>query len=317
MKEKIALLVLTTLMSCHTFAQQQRRSRAPRIHLNTTQTTSASADTTKVPAYVSVANNKDWKLIWNDEFDGSGPLNTERWKAEHGFVRNEEYQWYQQENAYRQNGLMVLEGRLDSIPNPRYREGSRNWTQNRPYAQYSSASINTRGTFSFLYGRMEVRARIPAVIGSWPAIWTLGDKGEWPSNGEIDIMEYYHVQGKPHILANAAWGNDQRYQAVWNSKRVPYQHFTEKDPYWNEKFHLWAMDWTEDYIRIYLDGELLNDIDLKQTVNGNIGNHQNPFHAPQYILLDLAIGGTNGGQPSHEAFPMRYEIDYVRVYQKK
>lgn len=264
----------------------------------------------------SILNDRNWNMVWHDEFDGSGKLDENVWRAEHGFVRNEEYQWYQAENAYRQDGLLVLEGRLDSIPNPRYREGSRDWRSNRPYARYSSASVNTRGSYSFLYGLMEVRARIPAVMGSWPAIWTLGIEYPWPSNGEIDIMEYYHIKGVPHILANAAWGNDRPNNAVWNSVTTPYADFIAKDPYWNEKFHTWVMDWTKDYIRIYLDGQLLNDIDLSKTINGSIGDHKNPFHGAQYILLDLAIGGINGGEPQPDAFPMRYEIDYVRVYQE-
>lgn len=264
----------------------------------------------------SILNDRNWSLVWHDEFDGSGKLDENVWKAEHGFVRNEEYQWYQSDNAYRQNGFLILEGRLDSVPNPRYREGSKDWRTNRPFARYSSASVNTRGNYSFLYGLMEVRARIPAVVGSWPAIWTLGDKGQWPSNGEIDIMESYHIKGVPHILANAAWGNDRPHNAVWNSATTPYSAFLAKDPYWNEKFHTWVMDWTKDYIRIYLDGQLLNDIDLSKTINGSIGGHNNPFHASQYILLDLAIGGINGGEPQPDAFPMRYEIDYVRVYQE-
>ena len=76
------------------------------------------------------------------------------------------------------------------------------------------------------------------------------------------------------------------------------------------------MDWTKDYIRIYLDGELLNDIDLSKAINGERGGRECPFHTPQYILLNLAIGGDNGGEPVSDAFPMRYEIDYVRVYDK-
>ena len=268
-------------------------------------------------ALAQTNTNDDWKLVWNDEFDGNGPLVTEWWKAESGFVRNEEYQWYQQQNAYRQEGVLVLEGRLDSIPNPNYREGSRNWKTNRPFARYSSASVNTRGNFSFRYGRMEVRARIPAVLGSWPAIWTLGNEMEWPSNGEIDIMEYYHVNGQPHILANAAWGSDRRFNAIWNSKRIHYNHFLQKDPYWGEKFHVWTMDWDENHIVLALDGEVLNDINIQNTINGKgAGEGFNPFHQYHYILLDLAIGGINGGEPQPDAFPMRYEIDYVRVYQK-
>lgn len=297
MRKAKKLLLIGSLLATHIWAQSSTKTYSPTPFLQTSDT--------------------QWKMIWHDEFDGSGPLDPKVWKAEQGFVRNEEYQWYQEKNAYRKDGLLILEGKIDSIPNPRYRENSRDWKQNRPYARYSSASVNTRGTFSFLYGGMEVRARIPAVIGSWPAIWTLGDKGEWPSNGEIDIMEYYHVGGKPYLLANAAWGNNQRYQAVWNSKKIPYEHFLAKDPYWNEKFHIWTMDWTKDYIRIYLDGELLNEINLETTINGTIGRHENPFHASQYILLDLAIGGINGGRPDPDAFPMKYEIDYVRVYQKQ
>ena len=254
------------------------------------------------------------ELVWHDEFDGNGSVNKDSWNFEHGFVRNHEYQWYQEDNAYIQNGYLIIEGRIDSVPNPRYNANARrNDWKNQPYAKYSSASINTRGKFEFLYGKLEVRARIPAVIGSWPAIWTLGHKYGWPSGGEIDVMEYYHVNGVPTILANAAWGND-RNGAVWNTKRKPYQHFLEKDPYWNEKFHIWVMDWTPEYLRIYLDGELLNDVDLSKTINGAAGGNENPFHTPQYILLNLAIGGDNGGEPVADAFPMKYEIDYVRVY---
>jgi len=262
----------------------------------------------------SAVHAQEREMIWHDEFEGSGRLDDSSWNYERGFVRNEEYQWYQPDNAYLHDGILVIEGRLDSIANPRYREGSRSWRTNRPYARYSSASVNTRGKFSFQFGRMEVRARIPAVIGSWPAIWTLGNEMPWPSGGECDVMEYYHVDGVPTILANAACGDDRPNHAVWNSKRIPYSHFVEKDPYWNEKFHIWVMDWTKDYIRIYLDDELLNDIDLSKMVNGAIGEYKNPFHQPHYILLNLAIGGINGGEPVAEAFPMRYEIDYVRVY---
>lgn len=264
---------------------------------------------------LTIWSQDEWKMVFHDEFDGNS-VNWDVWKSEHGFVRNEEYQWYQPQNAFVENGLLVLEGRLDSIPNPRYRKYSNRWQEVRPYAQYSSASINTRDTYSFLYGRLEVRARIPAVMGSWPAIWTLGTQHPWPSCGEIDVMEYYHINGVPHILANAAWGNDRHNDAVWNSKRIPYQHFLEKDSYWNEKFHIWLMDWDAQHLKIYLDGELLNDVDLTTTVNGRVGRYQNPMQSPHYILLNLAIGGINGGEPQVDAFPMRYEIDYVRVYQR-
>ncbi len=264
--------------------------------------------------FQSINAQSDRKLLWHDEFDTDGAPNPEYWNHEQGFVRNHEYQWYQPANASASGGILTIQGRLDSIPNPRYNsQRSGDWKRSRPYAQYSSSSINTRGKFEFLYGTLEVRARIPAVLGSWPAIWLLGSKYGWPSCGEIDVMEYYHVGGRPHILANACWGNDQN-GSVWNSKRIPYQHFYERDPYWNERFHVWRMDWTAEYIRIYLDDELLNDINLAKTINGRAGGNDNPFHTPQYILLNLAIGGDNGGEPLPDSFPMNYDIDYVRVY---
>ncbi|MDO5447728.1 MAG: glycoside hydrolase family 16 protein [Prevotellaceae bacterium] len=259
--------------------------------------------------------DSSWQLIWHDEFDV--PLNRDTWHSEHGFVRNHEAQWYQAENAFTEDGLLVLEARLDSIPNPRYRKGSNDWQRQRPYAKYSSASVNTRKSFSFKFGQMEVRARIPAVEGSWPAIWTLGMSYPWPSCGECDIMEFYHIKGIPHILANAAWGENKPFHPLWNTKAIPYSHFLEKDPLWSQQFHTWLMDWTEDYIRIYLDGELINDIDLSKTINGSIGNNTNPFHSPHYILLNLALGGDNGGRISDDTFPLKYEIDYVRVWQRK
>ena len=114
-----------------------------------------------------------------------------------------------------------------------------------------------------------------------------------------------------------AWGNDHRHEAVWNSQRIPFSHFTERDPEWAQRFHIWRMDWDEHFIRLYLDDELLNEVSLETTVNGRIGHHTNPFHRPQYILLNLALGGDNGGEIDDTAFPLRYEIDYVRVYQTK
>lgn len=90
-----------------------------------------------------------------------------------------------------------------------------------------------------------------------------------------------------------------------------------KNSDWASEFHIWRMDWDEEAIRLYLDDELLNEILLKDTYNGSIGSYKNPFMQPQYILLNLAVGGINGGEVEINTYPIRYEIDYVRVYQKK
>lgn len=255
------------------------------------------------------------KLVWSDEFNKDGAPDSLYWNYENGFVRNHEDQWYQEKNAYCKDGLLILEARRDNRYNPMYREGASDWRMSRKTIRYTSASINTRGKKEFQYGSLEVRARIPVASGAWPAIWTLGRDMPWPSNGEVDIMEYYRIDGRPHILANAAWGKDKPYDAQWNSRTVPFAKFLEKDPEWASKFHVWRMDWDKDYIRIYLDDELINEISLADTRNGSIGKGTNPMRQPHYILLNLALGGDHGGEIEGGAFPMRYEIDYVRIYQ--
>lgn len=261
-----------------------------------------------------------WKLVWSDEFNKDGPLDSSVWGYETGYARNEEAQWYQSDNAICKDGCLVIEARKEqdrSRKNPYYESGSKAWPKKWEFVEYTSSSVNTAGKKDFLYGRFEIKARIPVAKGAWPAIWTLGSNMEWPSNGEIDIMEYYQIKGVPHILANAAWGTDRRWNAKWNSKATPYSHFTDKDPDWASKFHIWRMDWDEEVIKLYLDDELLNEIPLSSTINGSIGNGTNPFTKPQYLLLNLALGGINGGPIDESALPMKYEIDYVRVYQKE
>ena len=266
---------------------------------------------------ISPLSAQEYKLVWSDEFNTNGLPNPAYWNFEEGFVRNNELQWYQDNNAYCKDGVLVIQAKKERKPNPNFDKNSNDWRKNRPQIEYTSSSINTKGKKEFLYGRVEVRAKIPLESGSWPAIWTLGNSMEWPSNGEIDIMEYYRIKDVPHILANAAWGTDIRYNARWKTGAIPFSHFTSKDKDWDEKFHIWRMDSDDNAIRLYLDDELLNKIPLTETVNGKLGNYSNPFKQPHYLLLNLAIGGQHGGDLDINAFPMKYEIDYVRVYQKK
>ena len=265
---------------------------------------------------IAAATAQEWRLVWSDEFDTDGQPDPSTWNYEEGFVRNPEAQWYQADNARQQDGLLVIEARREDRPNPTYRPDSRHWGGQRDSIHYTSACLTTRNKRQFCYGRLEVSARIPTAGGAWPAIWTLGTDMEWPSCGEIDQMEFYRIDGTPHILANVAWGNDRRYDAVWNSKRIPFTHFTDRDPMWAQRFHTWRMDWDEQAIRLFLDDELLNEVLLSTTQNGSIGQHTNPFRRPQYILLNLALGGDNGGPIDESALPMRYEIDYVRIYER-
>lgn len=249
----------------------------------------------------------DYQLVWADEFNQDGAVDTTVWQFENGFMRNNELQWYQPQNAWCENGRLIIEARRETKPNPNYKKESTDWKCIRKEINYTSASINTYGKKYFQYGRFEIRAKIKADSGLWPAIWTLGKSGEWPRNGEIDIMEYY--QG--NILANVATGTDKRWTAKWFSTKKAYTSFNNPD--WDTSFHVWRMDWDKEYIRLYVDDILLNEVKLDDADNPD---GSNPFRQPHYILLNLAIGGDNGGDPFATFFPSRYEVDYVRVYQK-
>lgn len=254
-------------------------------------------------------------LVWSDDFESSGRVDQSRWTYEEGFVRNYELQWYSRDNVYQRDGLLIIEARPASFPCPSYDPDSRNWRNSRPRVSYTSGSITTKDKFDFTYGCLEVRARIPVCKGAWPAIWTLGSTLPWPANGEVDILEYYQVDGKPTVLANACWASDNEDDPHWDSSYTALEHFTSRDPQWAQKFHVWRMDWDENEICIYLDDELLNRIDISKVKNGKAGEREglNPFHHPHYILLNLALD--KRVNPIAAAnFPIRYEIDYVRLW---
>lgn len=254
------------------------------------------------------AQKKDqYKLVWSDEFNYKGRPDSSKWNYENGFVRNEELQWYQPENAYCKKGKLIIEAKKETKPNPNYVKDSRNWRQNRPGINYTSACLITKGKKDWLYGRFEMRARIDISAGLWPAWWTLGVSKPWPANGEIDIMEYY--RGK--LLANIACA-DKSHRAEWYSNRFSTDSL---GPSWSSKFHVWRMDWTKDYVELYVDDQLLNKVPVDSLYNKD-GSNFNPFRQPHYMLLNLAVGGQNGGDPSNTSFPRKFEIDYVRVYQQ-
>jgi beta-glucanase (GH16 family) len=251
-----------------------------------------------------------YQLVWADEFDQDGPPSINNWKFEEGFVRNQELQWYQRENAWCEEGLLVIEARKEEKPNPAYVDNSKEWSKSRNKITHTSSSINTLGLHSWQYGRFEMRGRINISAGLWPAFWTLGVKGQWPSNGEIDIMEYY----KGNILANIACGTAVSHKAEWYSKTKAVADLGGAN--WAAEFHVWRMDWDENRIALYVDDVLLNEVPLNKLQNKD-GTGINPFKQPHYILLNLAMGGMNGGELSDTKFPNRFEVDYVRVYQRK
>jgi beta-glucanase (GH16 family) len=141
-----------------------------------------------VPAWAG-----QWKLVWSDEFSKSGLPDPAKWNYETGFIRNNEAQYYTRErkaNARVENGVLIIEARKEQFANPDFdrnakRKGSGRRSQE--FAEYTSASLTTRGKTNWTYGRIEVRAKLPSARSTWPAIWTLGTNGGgvgWPACGD-------------------------------------------------------------------------------------------------------------------------------------
>lgn len=244
-------------------------------------------------------------LVWSDEFNINGTPDSTKWRFETGFARNEEAQWYQKENAICRDGNLVITGKKEHRANPNYVAGSTDWRTNRAFIEYTSASVLMKKEHAFKYGKMEVRAKIITQEGLWPAIWTLGTNGEWPSNGEVDVLEYYDNK----ILANYAIASATKWKAIWDGASKPMSTF---DSDWANRYHIWTLDWTENKMEILLDGVSMNTIDLTKSINKSDG--KNPFQQAHYLLLNLALGGNRGGSLAKTTFPSEYLIDYVRIY---
>ena len=252
----------------------------------------------------------DWKPAWSDEFNGKGLPDSAKWIYEVGFVRNHELQCYTKdrlENVRQENGLLVIEGRQEKFPNPSFVPGSSpaNGRRSREFADYTSGSINTFTKQSFLYGRIEMRAKIPRGQGVWPAFWMLGTNHNtlgWPKCGEIDIMEFVG-KDPDHIHATVHFWKDGKHGSQGHNIQTP-------APY--DDFHLYAVEWSSDRMDFFFDQTKYFTFQLDTLGSGP----DNPFRKPHFILLNLALGGDWGGPMDNSVLPQQYQIDYVRYYQK-
>jgi len=247
----------------------------------------------------SCASNKihsGKKLIWNDEFNGKGLPDSLKWNYDVGGdgYGNEEAQFYTKkrpENVRMEGGNLVIEARKE------------NWEKNK----YTSARLLTKGKFSFQYGTVEVRAKLPKGRGTWPAIWMMSENmKQWPDDGELDIMEHVGFnQGYIHASVHT-----KKYNHIQGTQKT--DTLFVKDA--SEKFHVYKADWTPQKIDVYIDEQKFFTYENKEKTYGAW-----PFDQPYFIILNLAVGGFWGGKEGIDdsIFPQKYYIDYVRVYQNK
>ena len=248
----------------------------------------------------SNASEFESKPFWADEFDKKGLPDAKKWGYDIGGSGwgNHELEYYTKENlknARVENGKLIIEAIKEPF------EGK----------NYTSARLTSKGKADFLYGRFEVKAKLPKGLGTWPAIWMLATDhsyGEsyWPDNGEIDIME--HVGYDPNVI-HASVHTKSYYHSIGTQKTA-----VKTIPTAMTEYHVYRIDWTPEKIDSYIDGELYFTFKNEKT-----GWKEWPFDKKQHILLNLAVGGDWGGQKGVDdsIFPQKMEIDYVRVYKMK
>lgn len=273
--------------------------------------------TEAAPEIVCGADGREWKLVWAEEFSSGDKPNPDHWIYEDGFVRNQEKQYYmadRRKNVRIENGCLVIESHREEMPLPEDAKISQ-WGGPWPdHILYTSGSIQTKGRVFWGKGRIEVRAMLPGVRGSWPAIWLLGnniDTDGYPACGEIDIMENVgheperiygtvHIAGTPEPMQLASYGDN----TVIDKPHL--------------SFHCYSIEWDEHGVAIAVDGRTYMRYSADQAEEASGGTPW-PFtpDRPVFLLLNTAIGGAWGGVRGidDEAFPCRFLVDYVRVYE--
>ncbi len=237
-------------------------------------------------ACITSAQVKYKSLVWSDEFNTDGKPDTTKWGYDiggHGWGNDElEYYTNRIENAVVQHGVL----RINAI------------REDYDTNHYTSARLLTNKKFSFTYGRVEVRAKLPQGKGTWPAIWMLGsniDTADWPGCGEIDIMEHKgndpnKIYGTLHYPGRSGANADGKTIMIKDAAT---------------RFHVYSVEWSPAYIRIYVDKKLYHTVKNSSHI---------PFNHDFFIILNVAMGGGFGGTVDPAFTKATMEVDYVRVY---
>lgn len=245
-----------------------------------------------------------WTLVWSDEFDTDGLPDPSKWDYDTdrnavGWFNNE-LQYYARnrpENARVQAGRLIITARKEALRSAPDYGGQ----------QYTSARLVTRGKASWTYGLFEVRASLPCGQGTWPAIWMLGTGGRWPDDGEIDILEQTgqdktRVMGTVHTRAYNYFNGS---LGVARGASTPLSNACGA-------FHDYQLTWSPERIEIGVDGRVYMVFDNP----GNGDTTRWPFDNPQYLILNLAIGGDLGGAVDPAFTTQQMEVEHVRVYRR-
>lgn len=241
----------------------------------------------------------NWKLVWSDEFEGSGAPDTSKWTYDIGNWGwgNNEPQYYtvdRRENARLEDGNLIIEARKNDM--------GQEWT---------SARVTTRGKVSFLYGKIEFRAKAPVNDGSWAAGWLLGDSYRdelsWPYCGEIDVLECVgkEIDDETGDGINHASCHTRTYYFKEGTQITAVTEVKDMD----NTFHTYAIEWMPDGINAYLDGEHYYTYDK---TNDEL---EWPFAKPQNLIVNLAMGGGMGGEIDSTIESQQFILDYIRVYE--
>jgi beta-glucanase (GH16 family) len=241
-----------------------------------------------------------YELVWSDEFDYQGLPDSTKWSYDTegnswGWGNNElqQYTAHQKENAWADGNYLHIKAIKEK----------------REDKEYTSARLITKNKGDWLYGRFEIKAKLPSGKGTWPAIWMLPtdwEYGGWPKSGEIDIME--HVGYEPDSVFATAHTEAYNHSIGTHKSKAMYS------PDCENNFHNYVLEWEEDEYRAYLDTTLYFTFK-----NENKTSKEWPFDKRFHLLLNVAVGGNWGGKEGIDStiFPQEMVVDYVRVYKIK
>lgn len=280
----------------------------------------------------AVQAEEGWSLVWSDEFDAA-KIDRSKWSLENDCWGggNDEHQCYTRSarNAGIEDGKLVITARHERVTGPALPPHLRR-TSSTPEAEatrdISSARLTTRGKASWLYGRIEVRAKLPQGQGTWPAIWMLPEResyGAWAASGEIDILEAVNL-GVP--CARCPGGRENtilgtlHFGGKWPGNRMA----STEAPFpevLDDAFHTYSVEWQADRMIWRVDGRIFAERQASEWSTTGSAAPGAPFDRPFHLILNLAIGGKlpegrGLGGVRLDGYPKRMEVDWVRVWQR-